>query len=264
VLIAAVRRAREPGTKFDHIVVFESDEGRGKSTAVEILAGPENFSDQNILGLQGKEQQEAMCGIWLYEIADLTGMKRAEVEHVKAFASRKIDRARPAYGRFRVDRPRRTVFFATTNDDEYLKSQTGNRRFWPVVTGKIDLEALRRDRDQLWAEAAACEARGDSIGLPERLWKAAGDEQDQRMESDEWAPAIHNYLNMQDKIKNDVNIMDVLAGNQFLQIEAGRVGRGEQMRAGAILRRLGFVKYRRRLSGKALEWRYRRPGFEQV
>lgn len=255
-LAAAVRRAYEPGTKFDQIVVFESTEGRGKSSAIEILAGRDNFSDQSILGKQDKEQQEAMCGIWLYEIADLTGMKRAEIEHVKAFASRKIDRARPAYGRFRVDRPRRTVFFATTNDDEYLKSQTGNRRFWPVVVSRIDLEGLARDRDQLWAEAVEIEGRGQPIGLPERLWAAAGEEQNQRLESDEWTAAIHNYMDL--KGKTDVTITDVLCDNQFLQLEPGRVGRAEQMRAGAILRRMGLTKYRKRLSGHTMEWRYRR------
>ena len=257
-LVAAVRRAYQPGTKFDQIVVFESSEGRGKSSAIEILAGRDNFSDQSILGKQDKEQQEAMCGIWLYEIADLTGMKRAEIEHVKAFASRKVDRARPAYGRFRVDRPRRTIFFATTNDDEYLKSQTGNRRFWPVTVGRIDLESLARDRDQLWAEAAELEAADVSIALPERLWKAASEEQNQRLESDEWTAAIDRYLNDRERPHDDVSIMQVLADNQYLQIEPGRVGRAEQMRAGAILRRMGLTKYRKRLSGSTMEWRYRK------
>lgn len=258
VLIAAVRRQYAPGTKFDQIVVLESKEGFGKSTAIEIMAGKENFSDQSILNKMEREQQEAMTGVWLYEIADLTGMKKTEIEHIKAFASRTSDRARPAYGRFRVDRPRRTIFFATTNDDEYLQSQTGNRRFWPVPVSRVDLVALRADRDQLWAEAVAYEKRGDSIVLPERLWNVASHEQDSRTESDEWSAAIHNYLNMADKLKQDVSITDVLVDNQFLRIESGRVGRREQMRAGNILRRLGFTKYRKRLSGNAFEYRYKR------
>ena len=128
-LTAAVRRARQPGAKFDAIIVLEGPEGRGKSAAIKILAGEDNFSDQTILPLGDKEQQEALQGVWLYEIADLTGISRAEVEKIKAFASRTIDRARPAYGRSRVDRARRCVFFATTNNETYLKSQTGNRRF---------------------------------------------------------------------------------------------------------------------------------------
>ncbi len=254
-LIAAVRRAFDPGTKFDQIVVFESAEGHGKSTAVEILAGSENFSDQNILGLQGKEQQEAMCGIWLYEIADLTGMKRAEVEHVKAFASRKVDRARPAYGRFRVDRPRRTVFFATTNDNEYLKSQTGNRRFWPVTIGRVDLDALRRDRNQLWAEAAEREARGDSVALPEKLWAAAAEEQDQRREGDDWFELIARYVETKKSV--DVSVTEVLCDNQWIQRKPDAISRSDAMRAGAILKRLKFFRYHRRIEN-GYAWRYRR------
>jgi hypothetical protein len=96
----------------------------------------------------------------MHENADLAGMRRAEIEHVKAFASRQVDRARPAYGRVREDRPRRSIEWGTTNNDEYLLSQTGNRRFWPLKTGKIDLDALMRDREQLLGEAATYEAGG--------------------------------------------------------------------------------------------------------
>jgi hypothetical protein len=106
-LVAAVRRVRHPGCKFDHILTLEGPEGKGKSTAIAVLAGTENFSDQTILSQSDKEQQEMLRGIWLFEIADLAGMRRAEVERVKAFASRTHDRARPAYGRRRVDAPRR-------------------------------------------------------------------------------------------------------------------------------------------------------------
>ena len=100
-LIAQVRRAKSPGCKFDQIIVLESPEGKDKSTALLTLAGgPENFSDQTILGQGDRDQQEALRGVWLYEIADLSNIRKAEVEDVKAFASRTHDRARPAYGRF--------------------------------------------------------------------------------------------------------------------------------------------------------------------
>src|SRR5260221_258545 len=162
VLIAAVRRARRPGTKFDQILTLEGPEGLNKSTAIKVLAGEENFSDTTILGMSDKQQMENVRGVWLYEIADLSGIKRAEVEAVKAFASRTSDKARPAYGRCVVDQPRRCVFFATTNERTYLKSQTGNCRFWPVQVGNIDIESLQRDRDHLWAEAAYYEKQGAS------------------------------------------------------------------------------------------------------
>lgn len=190
VLIAAVRRARQPGIKFDQIMVLEGPEGKNKSTAIEVLAGNENFSDQSILTLDDRAQQEAMQGIWLYEIADLAGMHRADVEKVKAFASRRVDRARPAYGRARVDRPRQCIFFATTNDATYLKSTTGNRRFWPVTVGHINVTKLVADRDQLWAEAVVYERRGAVLMLPEKLWGAAGALQDERMDVHPWESII--------------------------------------------------------------------------
>ena len=105
-------------------------------------------------------------------------MRRADVEKIKAFATRTHDRARPAYGRRRVDAPRRCTFIATTNEDEYLQSASGNRRFWPVRTSAIDIGALKDARNQLWAEAVAAEAKGDPLTLPKDLWKQASAAQD--------------------------------------------------------------------------------------
>ena len=98
-LIAAVRRVRSPGCKFDPILVLEGPMGTNKSKAIEILAGVENFCDQSIFGARDREQQELLAGVWLYEIAELSNIRKTEVEHIKAFASRTHDRARPAYGR---------------------------------------------------------------------------------------------------------------------------------------------------------------------
>jgi predicted P-loop ATPase len=191
-LVASVRRARRPGCKYDDILVMESPEGRNKSTAIEILAGKENFSDQTILGVSDKEAQENLTGVWLYEIADLTDISRADTNRVKAFASRTTDRARPAYGRVVEKRARRCTLWGTTNDSQYLKSQTGNRRFLPLAVGTIDIEALRRDRDQLWGEAAAAEATGETIMLKEQLWVIAGEEQEARREIDPWEDILAN------------------------------------------------------------------------
>ena len=192
-LVAQVRRAKHPGCKFDQIIVMESPEGHLKSTALSVLAGaPENFSDQTILGKADKEQQELLRGVWVYEIADLSNIVKSEVEHVKAFASRTHDRARPAYGRAREDLPRRCVIWATTNNTAYLKSQTGNRRFWPFSVGEIDIKALKRDRDQLLAEAVELEKTGISIVLARDLWSVAAVEQEQRREVDPWEDVLRN------------------------------------------------------------------------
>jgi predicted P-loop ATPase len=194
VLKAACRRARVPGCKFDFITVLEGPEGIDKSTAIRILAGDENFSDQSILGASDKEVQEQLEGTWMHENADLAGMKRADVEQIKAFASRQTDRARPAYGRVREDRPRRSIEWATTNDDTYLLSQTGNRRWWPLKTGRINIEALKRDREQLLGEAATYEAAGERIGLDESLWNDARDAQEQRRVTDPWEDILARRL----------------------------------------------------------------------
>ena len=137
-----------------------------KSTSIVTLAGVENFSDQTILTASDKEQQELVRGVWLFEIADLAGMRRADVEKIKAFATRTHDRARPAYGRRRVDAPRRCTFIATTNEDEY-STASGNRRFWPVRTSAIDIGALKDARNQLSAEAVAGRGQGSSLDLAE-------------------------------------------------------------------------------------------------
>jgi predicted P-loop ATPase len=186
VLIAAARRARQPGCKFDIITVLEGDEGWNKSTTISTLAGDNFFSDQNILGARDKEIQEQLAGVWMHEMADMTGMKKAEVEHVKSFASRQTDRARPAYGHVLERKPRRSIDWATTNDEEYLQSQTGNRRFWPLACGVIDIEALRRDRLQLLGEAAHYESEGESLVLVESLWPDAKTEQEKRRVKHPW------------------------------------------------------------------------------
>jgi predicted P-loop ATPase len=193
--VAAVRRIRQPGTKFDNVLVLEGAQGTGKSSAIQILASPDYCSDQDILSLDAKQQMEALEGIWLFELSELGGMNRAEIDRMKAFISRTTDRGRPAWGRFREDRPRQTIFIATTNDDKYLRDRTGNRRFWPVKTARIDLECLRRDRDQLWAEAAHAEAQGESIVIPEHLWPLAAKAQEERLEEDPWLDILANARN---------------------------------------------------------------------
>ena len=185
-LIAAVRRVRKPGTKFDSVLVLEGPQGSGKSTALRILAGAENFSDQGVLCADEKTQMEALEGMLIVELSELEGMHKSDIAKVKAFLSRAEDRARPAYGRNREHRPRTCVFIGTTNDQNYLRDPTGNRRFWPVAVTSIDLDGLQRDRDQIWAEAAHLEAQGAKIELEPALYEAAAILQMERVEVDPW------------------------------------------------------------------------------
>jgi predicted P-loop ATPase len=208
-LVAGVRRVRHPGVKFDPIIVLEGPMGTEKSKAIETLAGIENFSDQTILGARDREQQELLAGVWLFEIAELSNVRKTEVEHIKAFASRTHDRARPAYGRTRVDQPRRCILFATTNDDRYLKM--ADRRFWPVRTTTIDIEALKRDRNQLWAEAARRESEGVSIVLNRNLWAAARIQQEAREDEDPWDAVLEQVIGTVERDEERVSATDLLS-----------------------------------------------------
>ena len=236
-LVAAVRRVRLPGIKFDPIIVLEGPMGTNKSKAIETLAGVENFSDQSIFGARDREQQELLAGVWLYEIAELSNIRKTEVEHIKAFASRTHDRARPAYGRVRVDQPRRCVLFATTNNDRYLKE--ADRRFWPVKTTNIDIEALRRDRDQLWAEAAQRERDGASIMLQQELWEVAGVEQQAREEYDPWDDKLITASGTIEQGEERVSSADLL--ETVLGIHISRQRDIDFKRLGRCMRRLGWT-----------------------
>jgi predicted P-loop ATPase len=192
-MLAAVRRVKQPGCKFDNIMVLEGKQGTLKSTLARVLAGDENFSDADILESDKREQQELCEGTWIYEIAELNGLRESDVEKVKAFASRQEDKARAAYARKTSSRKRTCVFLGTTNSDEYLQDQTGNRRFWPVAIIKVDIEAVRQDRDQLWAEAVVGEATGEALYLPEELWPDAGKRQESRLIPDPLAEKLWTF-----------------------------------------------------------------------
>lgn len=185
-MIAAVRRVRKPGTKFDQILVLEGEQGAGKSSLARILAnavGPGLFEDGLQLGAETRQVIEATRSKLIVEISELRGNNR-DVEAVKAMLSRIEDSARLAYGRETSHVPRQFVMIGTTNSSEYLVDPTGNRRFWPVKVGRVDLKGLAEDAPQLWAEAALREAEDVSLELPRKFWDAAQSEQSERVMGD--------------------------------------------------------------------------------
>lgn len=250
---------RKPGCKFDYILTIEGDQGIGKSSLYRILAGEENFCDNEILGLDKREQQEAIQGVWIYELGELEGMRKADVTHIKLFASKTHDKARPAWGRGVVNRPRRTIFGASTNETNYLRDATGNRRFWPVSVDKpnrIDLAGVARDRDQLWAEAAHFEASGEPLEIGEEHWSAATIEQRKRQEYDPWEDIITAWLSECNwKATEDGWFAKVLGddgGFEFrissawllsgvLDIPKDRQGDATSKRLSKVMRSLGWV-----------------------
>ena len=176
-LIAAVRRARKPGTKFDQMIVFEDKEGTGKSTAFRVLAVKDEwFTDQVPLTGSYKDVQELLAGIWIAEMGRACGIAQSRCGAGEVAFSLDVSTAGAApYKRKTKAQGRTCVFGGSTNDAKYLKSTTGNRRFWPVKTGRVDLVALKRDREQLWAEAAKLEAEGVTSVLDELLVGRSGE-----------------------------------------------------------------------------------------
>jgi hypothetical protein len=235
--IAAVRRVRMPGTKFDSVLVLEGPQGGGKSTALRILAGSENFSDQGILCADEKTQMEALEGMLIVELSELEGMFRSDIAKVKAFLSRAIDRARPAYGRNREHRPRTCVFIGTTNDEHYLRDPTGNRRFWPVAVTRIDLKALEHDRDQLWAEAAHLEAKGARIELEAELYAPAATLQMDRLEVDPWSDLLADLKGV---VADGVERIFSANIPKFLEVPTDRLNTAMSKRIAQIMRRHGW------------------------
>ena len=151
-LCAMVMRVYKPGMKFDWMPIFEGKQGVGKSSFGRILCGDKYFLD-SLPELQDKDAALALQGIWAVEMGELASFRKNEIEIVKAFVTRTVDKVRPPYGERWIESPRRCVFFGTTNFETYLRDDSGNRRFKPVKVGKLDFEALENDRNQLFAEA---------------------------------------------------------------------------------------------------------------
>lgn len=186
-LIAAVARIFEPGRKFDHMLILEGRQGKGKSSVGSILASPKWFLD-SLPDLQDKDAALNLQGIWFCEMGELVHLKKNEVETTKAFVTRQIDKVRPPYGKRYIESARQCVFFGTTNKDDYLKDKTGNRRFWTVKVDDedVDFKGLTNDRDQLWAEAFnAYEMMNEKLYLEGEAKAQAETEQDKRVVEDE-------------------------------------------------------------------------------
>jgi putative DNA primase/helicase len=189
-LRAAVARILDPGCKVDTLTILEGEQGLGKSMTWRILAGDDWFTD-GLPDLHDKDAAQTLCGKWFIELAELSQFHRSEIETVKSFLSRQADHYRPSYGRRAATFPRQQIFVGTTNADHYFKDRTGNRRYWPVtVEAPCDLAGLRRDRDQLWAEAVAQYEAGARWYMDAELEQLAREEQAQRLELDDWEDRV--------------------------------------------------------------------------
>jgi predicted P-loop ATPase len=192
--IGAIARVFEPGCKLDTMPVLEGPQGGLKSTSLRVMFDPW-FQDSGI-NLGDKDSYQALRGVWCYEFAEFQSVKAArDLDRVKNFISSATDHYRASYGHYFQDVPRQCVFAATTNDEVYLADRTGNRRFLPVRCGTIDLEALRRDRPQLWAEALVLyRAKKPWYVTDQEVAKLCAEEQQAREVPDDWIPIVAKWL----------------------------------------------------------------------
>ena len=254
-MIGLVARVFKPGCKNDYMLMLEGPQGSKKSTACSILGG-EWYSDcLPDLVAAGKDVSVHIRGKWLIELAEMNSLGKASVAAVKAFVTRQIERFRPPYGRAESIQPRQCCFIGTANS-LLLNDPTGGRRFWPVTTGDIDIAMLKRDRDQLFAEAVVAFRAGKAWwpmdpDFEQQMIKA---EQDARYETDVWEEMLsRGFLDMHDR----VTIGDCAKQIGFEYIKD--VGTREQRRISAILERLGWSRGRRGHGGK--RW-WVKPGYD--
>lgn len=242
ILIAACRRIREPGCKFDEIMILEGNQGTGKSSALQLLCPVSDwFSDSATLDLFGKELIEATAGKWIIEVAELSGRSRAEMNQLKAMLSRQVDGpVRLAYAREPIERPRQFIFIGTVNDSQYLADSTGSRRFWPVKTNRFDFQGIIANRDQLWAEASHRERAQEPIRLSEHLWKRAAEIQEERFETDPWEDQIRTILNKSIDERQGSCYIERSVIFESMGLELSRTSRAESRRINEIMTRLGF------------------------
>ena len=219
--VAAVARVFNPGCKYDYCLIMSGAEGIGKSTLLRVMGG--RWFNDSITTLEGKEGMEQLRRAWVVELGELSSIKRSDVEQVKAHLSKQVDIYRAAYARRVLEHPRQCVFCGTTNEALFLKGDTGNRRFWviPVVAELRKYrdwnEAIRRDRDQLWAEAVHYYKQGEPLYLSEEL-EAQAKQRQQDFNDDNDDPIVamlDKYLNTLLPVNWDT--MDIQARRSYLR-----------------------------------------------
>lgn len=197
-LVAAVARAIVPGTKFDTMTVVQGTQGIGKTTFFSRLG--RGWFSNSVGTFEGKEAAELLRGVWIVEIGELEALSRSDVKLVKQFLSKTEDQYRAAYARRTEKHPRHCVFFGTTNNQEYLRDPTGNRRFWPVDAGvqaptkNVFVHLTAEEVDQIWAESVVRWQLGEPLILSKELEAEADLRREIHMERDPLRGQIEAFL----------------------------------------------------------------------
>lgn len=242
-LISAVARGLSAGCKVDTMPIIEGPQGLKKSTALKALFGAEFFSDE-LSDIGSKDAKMEMQGVWAIEIAEMHRLNLSATNAVKKFLSQATDRFRPPYGRTVIEAPRRLVLAGTINPDgnPYLKDSTGARRFWPLTATRIDIDAIHRDRDQIWAEAVAL------FGAREPWWVQPAEvdvvegEQAERTDVDVWTDAVVKAIDG----RRVMLLSEIISS---VGIPAKDAGQHHAARIGRIMQSMGWATVRERKGG---------------
>ena len=255
---ALAGRVMSPGCKADMVPILVGEQGSGKSTGVAAMAPALEFFAEVSFHEKDEDLSRKMRGRLVAEIGELRGLHTKELESIKAFITRTHENWIPKYREFAVQFPRRLVFIGTTNKDEFLADETGNRRWLPVRVGATNLDAIKADRLQLWAEARELyQERGIDFLAAEALSDGVHAE---HMISDSWEEAVSKWLDEADLLTGEspraryfLRVGDVLKG--ALGFDDRHVGRREELRMSAVLRTFGYG--RRKVSdGGKKRWAY--------
>jgi predicted P-loop ATPase len=239
-LISAVARALKPGCKVDTVLVLEGLQGIKKSTAFKILGGSW-FADSQ-LRLDDKDSKMLAAQSWIIELAELVSLRKSESESHKSFLTSRVDKFRPPYGATVEEFPRRCVFVGTTNESRYLIDLTGNRRFWPVLCGDFDLEALDRERDQIWAEAVVRYQAGERWWFSPEEQELADRQTAGRMKAPAKAEAIWAWWTRLPKEKRPTFALTLDIAVNALNVSAGHIDERLTDDIDRAMRYLGFAQ----------------------
>jgi predicted P-loop ATPase len=251
-MMSGVARVMDPGCKADCALILEGPQGLLKSTAIRTLAHPW-FTDE-VAEFGSKDAALQVAGVWILELAELDGISRADVSRIKAFMSRTTDRFRPPYERRVIERPRQCIFAGTVNHNQYLRDETGGRRFWPISCTKIDIDGLADARDQLWAEARDRYLAGEPLWLDNtELNSAATREQRGRYQEDPWECPIREWLGS----RPTVGVSEVLL--QLFAFTAREQTQRDANRVAGCLKALGWTRRQVGSGSERGSWLYHRP-----
>jgi putative DNA primase/helicase len=249
-LIGAVARVMRPPVKMDNVLILEGKQGEGKSTLVRVLFN--DWYSESTFDIGMKDGYQHIQGVWGVELPELDSLNKAESTAAKSFFTALTDRFRPPYGRQMEEFARQCVFVGTTNQDEYLKDYSGNRRYWPVYCNKVDIQMLKDCRDQLWAEAMHLFNQGDPWWVDGEEAEIFKKHQDRRMLDDPWESLIADWLDHRDQSFNlngkpriYFTSAEILIG--ACRRDAGHIQRADQNRIAPIMKFLGWHSTRKRI-----------------